>query len=189
MAAPLTDMQRKNREWRWGSAQQNAFETLKSRLLQAPVLMHPDPSKAFQLHSDASEVGIGATLSQLDEQGIPHLVACRSRKLKQAERNYPVHEKEMLALVDALEDWRHYLLGSEIHVFTDNSALRYLQNNARPSSRQVRWLERLQLYSPLRIVHIPGTTNTAADALSRSPEFMEGDPQQAVGKQPGLPPP
>ena len=75
----------------------------------------------------------------------------------------------MLALIDALDDWRHYLLGAEIHIFTDNSALRYLQNTKQPSSRQIRWLEKLQLYSPLKIAHIPGKTNTAADALSRSP--------------------
>ena len=79
----------------------------------------------------------------------------------------------MLALVGALEDWRHYLLGSEIHFFTDNSALRYLQNSARPSSRQIRWLDKLQVYSPLKIAHIPGNTNTAADALSRSPTLQE----------------
>ena len=58
-----------------------------------------------------------------------------------------MHEKEMFALVDALDDWGHSLLGAEIHIFTDNSALRYIQNTARPSARQARWLEKLQLYS------------------------------------------
>ena len=101
------------------------------------------------------------------------LVACRSRKLNKAQKNYPVHEKEMLALIDALEDWRHYLLGSEIHIFTDNSALRYLQNSARPSTRQVRWLEKLQMFEPLKIAHIPGKTNTAADEFSRSPALQD----------------
>ena len=108
-------------------------------------------------------------MSQLDTEGNSRLIACRSRKLNKAQLNYPVHKKEMLALIDALDDWRHYLLGAEIHIFTDNSALRYLQNTKQPSSRQIRRLEKLQIYSPLKIAHIPGKTNTSADALSRSP--------------------
>ena len=116
---------------------------------------------------------MGATLSQFDTEGLHRLIACRSRKLNKAQLNYHVHEKEMLALVDALEDWKHYLLGSEIHIFTDKSATRYLQNSARPSSRQIRWLEKRQVYSPLKIAHIHGKTNTAADALSRSPTLQE----------------
>ena len=130
------------------------------------MLVHTDHSKPYILHTDASYVGVGATLSQLDADGLPRLVACRYRKLNQAQKNYPMHEKEeMFALVDALDDWRHYLLGAEIHIFTDNSALRYLQNTSRPSARQVRWLEKLQLYSTLKISHIPEKTNRAADAL------------------------
>ena len=135
VAAPLTDLMQKGREWAWFPAQQNAFELLKSRLLQAPVLIHPDMTKPFLLHTDASDVGVGATLSQLDTEGIPRLIACRSKKLNKAQLNYPVHEKEMFALIDALDEWRHYLFGSEVHIFTDNSALRYLQDSARPSSR------------------------------------------------------
>ena len=99
-------------------------------------------------------------------RGELRLVACRSRKLSSAEKNYPEHEKEMLALVDTLEEWRHYLLGVAVLVYTDNSALSYLQKNPKPSPRQVRWLEKLQRYD-LKISHIPGRSNVAADALSR----------------------
>ena len=104
---------------------------------------------------------------------IARQVACRSRKLNKAQLNYPVHEKAMLALVHGLEDWRYYLLDTEIHIFTDNSALMYLQNSTKPSSLQIRWLEKLQVYSPLKIAHIPGKTNTAADALSRGHTLQE----------------
>ena len=95
-----------------------------------------------------------------------------------------MHEKEMFALVDALDNWRHYLLGAEIHIFTENSALRYLQHTARPSAWKVRWLENLQLYSNLKITHISGKTNTVADALSRNPSLKEEVIE--IGKPPPL---
>ena len=95
-----------------------------------------------------------------------------------------MHEKEMLALVDVLDDWRHYLFGVDIHIFTENVALRYLQNTARPSERQVRWLENIQLYSTLKTAYIPGKTNTAADAPPRNPSLKEAVIE--VGKPPPL---
>ena len=95
-------------------------------------------------------------------------MACRNRKLSSAEKNYPVHDKEMLALVDTLKEWRHYLLGVAVLVYTNNSTLSYLQKNLKPSPRQVRWLEKLQRYDFI-ISHIPGRSNVAADALSRYP--------------------
>ena len=98
------DLQKKTNPWTWDLAQQNAFELMQARLLQAPVLIHPDANKPFVLHTDASEVGVGASLSPLDGQGIHHLIACRFKKLNVAQKNYPVHEKEMLSSIQALED-------------------------------------------------------------------------------------
>ena len=106
----------------------------------------------------------------MDDEGQLRLVSCRSRKLLPAERNYPVYEKEMLALVYSLKHWRHYVLGTSIKVRTENSALRYVQKAPKPSSLQARWLKALQEFT-LEIEHIPGTTNTAADALSRLAMF------------------
>ena len=96
------------------------------------------------------------------------LIACRSKNLSHSEKNYHVHEKEILALEDTLEEWRHYLLGADVRVFTDNSALTYLQKSPKPSPRQVRWLEKMQRYT-LKIQHVPGRLISAADALSRHP--------------------
>jgi hypothetical protein len=168
VAAPLTDLMKKKKDWVWGEKQEAAFQELKLRLLKYPVLIPPNYKKPMLLHTDASEVGVGATLSQEDEEGKVRLIACRSKKLSPSEKNYPVHEKEMLALVDTLEEWRHYLLGADVRVFTDNSALTYLQKSPKPSPRQVRWLEKMQRYT-LKIQHVPGRLNSAADALSRHP--------------------
>ena len=83
-----------------------------------------------------------------------------------------MQEKEMLALVDTLEEWRHYLLCVVVLVYTDNSALSYLQKNPKPSPRQVRWLEKIQRFD-LKVSHIPGRSNVAADPLSRYPVGQE----------------
>ena len=82
-------------------------------------------SQPFTLHLDASAYALGATLSQPDRRGHLRLLMCTSRKLNPAERNYPTHEREMLALVHALKKWKHYLMGSKVLAYTDNVALRY----------------------------------------------------------------
>ena len=122
-------------------------------------------------------VALGATLSQEDQQGNLRLVACASRKLSSAERNYPAHEKECLAVVDSLQRWRHYLLGAvQVIVHTDNITLKYLNTMKDTSPRMNRWLEKLSRFN-FEIRHIPGTTNTAADALSRNLSLSSMDPK------------
>ena len=101
-ATPLTNLMGKKAVWKWGEEEERDFQALKVRLLQYVVFTVPNFKLPMILHTDASDVGAGATLSQKDEGGELRLVACRSRKLSSAEKNYPVHEKEMLALVDTL---------------------------------------------------------------------------------------
>ena len=165
---PLTDMLRKDIKWEWAVQHQLAFDNLKQALLDSVVLAFPDPNKPYLLQIDASDFALGATLNQEDEKGRIRLIACGSRKLKAAEKNYPAHEKECLALVDALGRWRHYLLGAKnITVHTDNIALKNIFTMKDPSPRICRWIEKLSRFH-LDIQHIPGTTNSAADALSRN---------------------
>ena len=93
-------------------------------------------------------------MSQEDDAGDLRRIVCRSKKLKPSELNYPVHEKEAYALVDAMKHWRHYLLGAKVCVHTDNFVRSYIQRAKKPSTCQVQWLETIQEYN-LTIKHIP----------------------------------
>ena len=140
--------------WHWGATEQRAFEDLKESFLRHVVLAFPDRNKPCVLYTDASDTRVGAMLCQEDDEKRLRLVVCMSRKLNKHEVNYPVHEKELLALVESTTKWRHYLHGLPVIVYTDSSALKYLQTMAKPSPRQIRWLHRLQEFD-LSIHHIP----------------------------------
>lgn len=165
IAAPMTELLRKDQNYDWGPAQQQAFDTLKERLTTAPLLLLPDPNLPFHLNCDASDFAIGAVLMQDQGNGLQP-VAYESRKLNPAERNYPVHDREMLAIVHALRVWRHYLEGPPILGITDHDSLKYFSTQPHLTRRQARWMEFLQDYN-IDIKYQPGKTNVVADALSR----------------------
>ncbi|KAJ9517107.1 hypothetical protein QJQ45_002621 [Haematococcus lacustris] len=175
IAAPLTaltqaDGHDKQGKVTWTSTQQSAFDALKHALTTAPVLIAPDPTQPYTLRCDASGIGIGAVLTQ-GTGPAERVVAYHSRKLLPAERNYPTHEQELLSLVEALKVWRHYLLGVNFTLLTDNWANKHLQTQPRlDSKRQARWMEVQQQYN-CQIDHIPGKHNVVADALSRRPDY------------------
>ena len=110
IVTPLTDLLKKNTAWKWEDIEKLAFEQLKTAMCRTCQLAYPDMSKPFAVHLDASLVAIGATLSQEDKHGSLRLITCTSRKLNAAERNYPTHEMEMLAMVHALKTWKHFLM-------------------------------------------------------------------------------
>ena len=166
VAAPLTDLLKKDVPWDFNEAASAAFQKLKECLTSAPTLAIPDPNADFEVTTDASNFGIGAILSQ---NGVP--VAHFSRKLRPAETRYPTHDKETLAIVSACKEWRVYLAGRQTKVFTDHNSLKYLQTQPHLSERQVRWLEKLSPYQ-LDIQYKPGKSKQAADALSRRPDFQ-----------------
>ena len=109
---------------------------------------------------------MGATLSQEDASGQLFLLNCASRKFNSAERNYPTHEREMMAMVFAFKHWKHYLMGSHTIAYTDSIFLKFLTTLKTPSPRVVLWMADLSLFN-YEVHHIHGSTNTAADALSR----------------------
>ena len=164
-ASALTELLKKAIGFSWSDNAQDSFDILKEALTTAPILRTPDPMLEFSIFTDASGYAIGAVLAQDDGNGL-RPIAFESRKLNSAERNYPIHEQELLAIIHALKTWRHYLHGQHFKVVTDHNSLKYLQTQPNLSPRQVRWLELIQEYD-MTIDYKPGHSNVVADALSR----------------------
>ena len=147
---------------------QEAFDHLRRRLTTAPVLAFPDYSKPFILDTDASDTGIGAVLSQLDDDGRECVIAYGSRLLTKAERRYCVTCRELLAVVVFTSHFRPHLLNRHFKLRTDHGSLTWLCNFKDPEGQLARWLEKLQEFD-FKIVHRGGKKHCNADALSRIP--------------------
>ncbi|CAI7793974.1 unnamed protein product [Closterium sp. NIES-54] len=122
LTAPLTDLLRKGVEYTWGEKEQAAFSALKIILCSSPVLRIADPHRPFELITDASDIALGAVLWHEFRNGLQP-IAYESRKLHPPERNYPIHDLEMLAIVHEFKVWRCYLTGADVTVRTDHHAL------------------------------------------------------------------
>lgn len=168
LAAPLTQLLQKGQAYTWTEAQQKALEALKRAVSEQPVLILPDPSVPYVVTTDASGFAVGGTLSQDQGQGLQP-IAFLSKKMLPAERNYPVHEQELLAIIVALKAWRHYLAGAPFHILTDHHSLTFLQTQPHLSPRQTRWIEFLQQFQ-FSIGYQEGKQNVVADGLSRRPD-------------------
>src|ERR1700738_28715 len=170
IASPLTELLHKSKKFQWTDEQEQAFHTLKVAVSTAPVLIVPDPKLAYTVLTDASGYAIGAALCQDHGNGLQPC-AYLSRKMNEHEKNYPVHEQELLAIVHALREWRHYLLGNRFTVITDHRSLQYLATQDKLSERQTRWSEFLQQFD-YEIKYRPGSDNDVADGLSRRPDHQ-----------------
>ena len=141
MARPLSNLLKKDADWCWTSTENDAFIAVKDSLLQAPILALPDPDRPFSVVCDASDFAIGCALLQPDVEGHERVIAFESRQLKAAEKNYPVHDKELLAMKYALVKFRVHLLGSKPFVVcTDHASLRTETQSPHLSQRMARWL-------------------------------------------------
>ncbi|CAL1401302.1 unnamed protein product [Linum trigynum] len=161
IASSLTDLLKKNKAWDWSERCQEAFEALKTAVMKEPVLVLPNPMLAYEVQTDASDFAIGGVLMQ---DG--HPIAFEIRKLSETERRYTVQEKEMTAVVHCLRTWRHYLLGSNFVVKTDNVATSYFLTQKKLTPKQAKWQDFLAEFDFV-LEYNPGKENFVADALSR----------------------
>ena len=168
IAHPLHKLTEKYSTFHWDTECKKAFETLKDKLTSPPILANPDNSKPYILDCDASATGIGAVLSQVDDDGVERVISYYSHSLDKPERNYCVTRRELLAIVMAVKNYHSYIYGVNITVRTDHGALRWLLNFKNPEGQVARWIERLETYD-LNIVHRPGIKHGNCDAISRRP--------------------
>ena len=149
---------------------------LRNAFISSPILNLWDPDRPTRLEVDASGFATGGALLQQDETGIWHPIAFRSSSMQPAERNYEIHDREMLAIIEALKDWRHFLEGlpAPFEIITDHSNLRYWRTTQDLSRRQARWATYLSRFH-FTLTHRPGKANTQADPLSRFPTHQVTD--------------
>ena len=167
IAKPLTRLTEKDIKIVWSSDCDQAFEKLKTSLVNTPVLVYPDLTKPFILDTDTSGVGIGAVLSQKQDDK-ERVVAYYSRVLTKSERNYCVTRRELLAVVDSIKRFHTYLYGTKFVIHTDHGSLRWLVNFKNLEGQLCRWSEFLAVYD-YEIVHRSDKSHGNADALSRRP--------------------
>ncbi|GJT19102.1 putative reverse transcriptase domain-containing protein [Tanacetum coccineum] len=165
IAKPLTKLTQKNKSYIWGEEQESAFQLLKQKLCEAPILALPEGNDNFVVYCDASLQGLGAVLMQREK-----VIAYASRQLKPHEENYTTHDLELGAVIFALKIWRHYLYGTKCTVFTDHKSLQHILRQKELNMRQRRWLELLADYD-CEICYHPGKANVVADALSRKKQI------------------
>ncbi|GJP30411.1 hypothetical protein CLOM_g1085 [Closterium sp. NIES-68] len=142
-----------------------AFDGLKNILISPPVFRIADPERPFKVVTDASDIAIGEFLVHDFGDGLQP-IAYESRKLQSAEQNYPIHDKEMLAIVHVFKIWRCYLTGADVTVQIYQKSLQYLRAQPNLNPRQIRWLDYLESNFTYRILYKKGANNIA-DALSR----------------------
>ena len=176
IARPLHRLTEQGRQFSWTQDCESAFSELKSRLTTTPILAFPDFHLVFTLDTDASQSGIGAVLSQV-QNGTEKVIAYASRSLTKAERRYSVTRLEMLAVVTFMRHFRHYLLGRHFVLRTDHSSLKWLRSFKEPEGQIARWLESMQEFD-FEVMHRKGVLHNNADSLSRHPGVLQDKEQQ-----------
>ena len=177
IATLLTDLTKKDKTFTWGTKEQTAFDTLKERLLKEPVLYTANPEVPYEVETDASDYALGGQLGQRDKEGKLHPVAFYSLKLKGPELNYAIHDKELMAIIEAFKEWKHYLMGTKhkIKVYTDHKNLTTFTTTKELNKRQIRWYEFLSEFD-FEIIYRKGSENGRADALSRREDLKPTEP-------------
>jgi hypothetical protein len=181
VAKPLHTLFQKDHKWDWTENKQTAFEILKWGVSQAPILVHANPERAFRMETNASNYVYGAVLSQKQTDGQHHLIRYMSKSMNLVEQNYGIPDKEALAIVKGLQNWRHWLkrMKLPVQILTDHKNLEYFARPCILNRRQMRWLEMLMHYN-YEIHYHPGNKNCAANALSRRVELCPPDREDDI---------
>ncbi|GKB23861.1 putative reverse transcriptase domain-containing protein, partial [Tanacetum coccineum] len=161
IAKPLTLLTQKNKKYEWGVEQEEAFQTLKRKLYDSPILSPLDGVEDFVVYCDASNQGLGCVLMQRGK-----VIAYASRQLRIHKKNYTTHDLELGAVVFALKTWRHYLYGTKSVIYKDHKSVQHIFDQNELNMRQRRWIELFSDYE-CEIRYHPGKANVVADALSR----------------------
>ena len=182
LAQPLHSLTKKNAYFKWTEDCQQAFKLLKRKLSEAPVLVYPNFSKGFTVETDASYSGLGAILSQEQEDGCLHPVSYASRALSPAEQNYGITDLETLAVVWAVTHFRHYLYNQHVRIYTDHAAVKSVLQNPNISGKHARWWTKIygSGLKEVKIVNRAGKESSNADALSRNP--YGAAPTEGIGE-------
>jgi hypothetical protein len=182
IARPLIDLTKKATVFHWETRQETAFLTLKRHMCSKPVLRQPDCTQPFFLATDVSAYGVGAVLSQEGDFNartknfIQQPIAYYSATFTPTERNYDIYERELLAVIKALENWRPHLAATEepVTVLTDHANLTFWKNPRKVNRRVARWFATLQDYN-LVIKHVPGKLHASPDMLLQPPNASKGE--------------
>ncbi|KAF8751636.1 hypothetical protein RHS01_08418 [Rhizoctonia solani] len=179
VAQPLHNLTKKETPWTWGNLEGTAFQELKVLVTNLPVLIHSNPELPYYLETDASGVAMGAILSQRGTDNRLHPIAYMSKLFSGAEANYDTHNKELLAIIKALEEWRIFLEATNkpVQVFTDHCNLEYWMQARTFNQRHARWRVFLSDFN-FEIHYCLGKQSGKPDALSRRSNYVDTPPDQ-----------
>lgn len=165
VAAPLNDLTKKDKLFHWTDSCEEAFQALKKKLVESPILGYPRYTEGYLLYTDSSEQAVGMVLSQIQD-GQEVVISYGGKKLSASERRYSTTERECLAVILALKQFEAYLRGIHVTIITDHAALKWMLTQKEPKSRIARWVAFLQQFD-YTIRHQPGKKIGHADGLSR----------------------
>ncbi len=183
IAKPLHRLGEKQKPFQWTEECEDAFNSLKVALTSAPILAFPTTTDKFILDTDASHFACGAVLSQIQDSE-EKVIAYFSKSFSKEQRRYCVTRKELLAIVEAIKHFRHYLFGREFTIRTDHHALQWLRQFKHAEGQLARWIQRLETYHGT-IIHRAGKLHQNADGMSRRPcrECRHCDRKEDVEKE------
>ena len=175
MARPLHNLVKKDKKWEWTEKEEKAFQELKKWFTKEPVLAAPNIDKRMRMKVDILDYVMGGVLSMECKNGLWRPVAFFSKSLNKTERNYEIHDKEILAIIRGLEAWRHLLEGAQtkFEIWTDHKNLEYFMKAQKLNRRQARWVLYLSQFD-FTLKHVAEVKMGKADGLSQRVDWKVG---------------